>query len=62
MILEVHLDDFIRKTEHDSVTCSHPFFDINDILDASLASLDLVRDLGIRVGLLSAFEVASEVL
>ena len=44
------------------MACSHPFFDIDDILDATLAALDFIGDLCIRVRLLRALKVAPKVL
>ena len=41
---------------------SHPLLHVDDVLDAALAALNLVRDFGIGVGLLCAFQIASEML
>lgn len=30
MILKIYLDNFIRKSKHDSILCSHPLLDINN--------------------------------
>ena len=41
---------------------SHPLLHVDYVLDAALAALNLVRDFGIWVGLLCAFQIAPEML
>lgn len=36
MILEVYLDYFVGEPEHDSMSCTHPLFDIYYFFDLSL--------------------------
>ena len=62
MVLEVDLDHFIGETEHNSMSCSHPLLDVDDVLDLTLPSLYLLRNFCIRIRLLCAFKIASEVL
>jgi len=62
VILEVNLHDFVGEAEHNSVPRAHPFLDVNNILDASRSTLDLVRHQSVRVGLLCALQVTAEVL
>ena len=42
--------------------CTHPLLHVDDVLDATLSSLHLIRHLSVGVRLLSAFQVATEVL
>lgn len=62
MVLEVHLDYLVREAEHDGMACAHPLLYVYDVLDATSSSLDLIRYLLVWVGLLSAFQIAPEVL
>ena len=62
VVLEVHLDYLVREAEHDGVPRPHPLLHIDDVLDATLSPLHLLGHLSVGVGLLCAFEVASEVL
>jgi len=62
VILEVNLDNFVGKTEHDGMPRAHPFLNVNNILYATLSALDLFRHLSVGVGLFSAFKIAAEVL
>ena len=62
MILEVHLHDLIRESEHDGVACSHPLLHVDYIHDPPSLLLDILRDLFVGLRLLSAFKVAPEVL
>ena len=41
---------------------THPLFDVNDVLNAALSALYLIRHLSVGVGLLSALQVAPKVL
>ena len=41
---------------------AHPLFNVDDILDSTLAALNLIRYLSVRVRLLCALQIASEVL
>lgn len=33
VILKIHLNNFVRKSKHHSVLCSHPLFHINNLTD-----------------------------
>jgi hypothetical protein len=65
MILEVHLHDLIAESEHDSMPCSHPFLDVNKVLNLLwwrvLSSRNGDRHF-LLAGLVSTFEVRSEML
>ena len=62
MVLKVYLNHFIGKTEHYCMSCTHPFLNINYILDLTLSSLNLIGYFSIRIRFLSTFQIASEVL
>ena len=62
MILEVHLDHLVRESEHDGMTSPHPLLNIHNILNFPVLLGEVVRDLLVRLRLLSALEVAAEVL
>ena len=36
MILEINLNNFIRESEHNSMSCTHPLFDVDNFLNLSL--------------------------
>ena len=55
VVLEVYLNNFVGEAEHDSVPCAHPLLNVNDVLDATLPPLHIIRNLRVRVGLLRAF-------
>ena len=55
VILEVHLDHFVGQAEHDGVARSHPFLNVDDVLNATGLLLNLIGHLSVRVWLLSAF-------
>ena len=40
MVLEINLNNFVAKSEHDGVTSSHPLLHIDDVLH--FANLDCV--------------------
>jgi hypothetical protein len=44
VILKVYLDDFVWKTEHDSMSRSHPLFHIDHIFNLTLRLLNLFRN------------------
>ena len=62
VILEVHLDHLVRKTEHDGMACTHPFLHVDDVLYATGSSLNIFWHLLVWIGLLSALQIAPEVL
>ena len=62
MVLEVNLHNLIGESEHYSVPCAHPLLHVDDVLDATLSALNLIRHLCVRIWLLGALKVASEVL
>jgi hypothetical protein len=47
MILEVYLDHFVRKSEHNGVPCPHPFLDIYHVLNLPFRQLLLFNLLGL---------------
>lgn len=62
MVLEVNLDDLIRESEHDSMPCSHPLLNVNEIFDLSIL-WTIFRVLGHQsFWSVVAFEIAPEVL
>jgi len=62
VILELNLNDFIRKSEHYRVPGSHPFLHVHNIHDPSSLLLDILWDLLIGFRLLSSFQIATEML
>jgi hypothetical protein len=63
VVLEIHLDNFIGESEHNSMAGSHPLFNIDDILDLAFRELiRIYRSRLVSLGLLTALQVASEML
>lgn len=62
VILEVHLDHFVGKAEHNRVSCAHPLLHIDHVCDLALGSHHLLCRLFVGLGFGRALEVASEVL
>jgi hypothetical protein len=62
MILEVYLHYFVGKTEHYSMSSTHPFLDIDNILDFSLWELFGFYRWFTSFGLFTSLEITSEVL
>ena len=62
MVLEVDLDDLVGESEHNGMSCSHPFLHIDDVLDFSLL-VGIFSVLFEKVfGLVVALKIAPEVL
>lgn len=75
MVLEIDLNDFIGKSEHDCVLRAHPLFDVHDFTDLAtcacgdgllggvfLEEFVVLFDWGDHGFLAVAFEVGFEVL
>ena len=63
MVLKVNLDNLVRESEHDCMSCSHPLFNVDNFFDLSLF---LCTTLGVlfhhTLWLVITLQVAPEVL
>ena len=62
MVLEIDLNDFVGKTEHNGMSGAHPLLNVNNIHDSARLFLHVFRDLFIRLRFLGALKVAPKVL
>jgi len=65
MILKVDLDNFVRKSEHDGMPCSHPLFDIDNVLHFSIFWYNSIFSILLFCGcfwFILSFQVALEML
>jgi len=62
VVLEVNLDYLVRKAEHNGMSSSHPFFNIDDIFYLSFRKLFRANLGFISLWLFASLKIASEVL